>query len=144
MRRMRRVVGRGIPVESYDDSTWERGGYTSEMEHPGRGDWASGFQDDLPGNGRPAELPGGGMPGQSGNKDGNTGALPDRHVLDTVVILEERNSPHPRCARCDKLVPRRSLNGRHPDTAQCAREEERKRRRLADREMRDSTERASV
>ena len=28
-----------------------------------------------------------------------------RHVLDTVVIMEEGNLPHPRCARCDMLVP---------------------------------------
>ena len=46
------------------------------MEHPDRGGWASEFQDDLPGEGRPAELPGGGMPGPSGDEDGNAGALP--------------------------------------------------------------------
>ena len=45
------------------------------MEHPGRGDWASDFQDELPGEGRPAELPSGVMPGQSGDEDGNEGAL---------------------------------------------------------------------
>ena len=28
-----------------------------------------------------------------------------RHVLDTVVILEKGNSPHPRCAQCDMLNP---------------------------------------
>ena len=48
----------------------------SATEHPGRGDWDSDFQDDLPGEGRPAVLTGGGMPGQSGNEDGNAGALP--------------------------------------------------------------------
>ena len=73
---VRIVVGVGIPDESYDDSTWEGGGDTTAMEHPGRGDWASEFQDDLPGEGRPAELPGGGMPGPSGDEDGNAGALP--------------------------------------------------------------------
>ena len=45
------------------------------MEHPGRGGWASDFQDDLPGKRRPAELSNGGMPGPSGDKDGNAGAL---------------------------------------------------------------------
>ena len=30
---------------------------------------------DLPGDGRPTELPGGGMPGPSGDEDGNAGAL---------------------------------------------------------------------
>ena len=65
-----------------------------------------------------------------------------RHVLDTVVIMEEGNLPHPRCARCDTLVPRRALNGRHLATAQCARGAERKRQRLAEAETRESSERA--
>ena len=74
-RHMRRVVGGRIPVKSYDESTWEGGGDTSAMENPGRGDWYSDLQDDLPGEGRPAELSSGGMPGQSCDKDGNAGAL---------------------------------------------------------------------
>ena len=48
MRRMQIVLGGGIPVKSYDDSTWEGGKDTSAMKHPGRGDWDSDFQDDLP------------------------------------------------------------------------------------------------
>ena len=63
------------------------------------------------------------------------------HVLDTVVILEEGNLPHPRCPRCDILVPRRALNGRHPSTAQCARGAERKRRQLAEADPGESSER---
>ena len=50
-----------------------------------------------------------------------------RHVLNTVVILEEGNSPHPRCAWCDMLVPQRAFNGRHLGTAQCKKGAERKR-----------------
>ena len=65
-----------------------------------------------------------------------------RHVLDTVVILEEGNLPHLGCPRCDMLVPWRTLNGSHPDTAQCARGSERKRQRLEGAELRESTERA--
>ena len=65
-----------------------------------------------------------------------------RHVLDTVVILEEGNLPHPWCTRCDMLVPRRALNSRHPATAQCARGAEQKRWWLAEAELRDSFERA--
>ena len=65
-----------------------------------------------------------------------------RHVLDTVVILEEGNFPHPRCARCDMLVPRRDLNGRHPAMEQCARGADRKRQRLVEAETRESSERA--
>ena len=66
----------------------------------------------------------------------------NRHVLDTVVILEEGNLPCPRCARCDMLVPCWALNGRHPAMAQCARGAERKRRRLAEADTRESSERA--
>ena len=65
-----------------------------------------------------------------------------RHVLDTVVMLEEGNLPHPRCSRCDIQVPRRALNGRHPGTAQCAEGAERKRWRLAETETRENSERA--
>ena len=64
-----------------------------------------------------------------------------RHVLDTMVILEEGNLPHLRCTRCNMLVPRRALNSSHPATAQCARGAERKRRRLAEAELRDRSER---
>ena len=65
-----------------------------------------------------------------------------RHVLDTVVILEEVNLPHPRCNRCDMLVPWRALNDRHPATDQCFRGAEKKRRRLTEEELRESLERA--
>ena len=60
-----------------------------------------------------------------------------RHVLDTVVIQEEEKPPHPRCTQCNIMVPKRSLNGRHPAADQCARGEEQKRRRLAETEMRE-------
>ena len=62
------------------------------------------------------------------------------HVLDTVVILEEGNFPHPRYARCDMLVPWQDLNGRHPGTAQCNKGAERKRRRLAEAEAEAETQ----
>ena len=64
-----------------------------------------------------------------------------RHVLDTVVMLEEGNFPNPRCARCDMQVPRKALNGRHLGTAQCAKGAERKRRRLAETETRENLDR---
>ena len=65
-----------------------------------------------------------------------------RHVLDTVVMLEEGNFSHPRCARCDMQVPWEALNGGHLGTAQCAKGAERKRRRLAETETRENSERA--
>ena len=64
------------------------------------------------------------------------------HVLDTVVILEKGNLPHPRYTRCDILVPLRELNDRYPATNQCARGTERKRRRLVEAELRDILERS--
>ena len=47
----------------------------SSMEHPVRGDRASDLQDDLPGEGRTAEMSSDGVTGQSGDEDGNAGAL---------------------------------------------------------------------
>ena len=76
MQGVRRVYGSMILDKSSDDSTWEGGGDTASMENPGCGGRATDFPNDFPGEGRPAELPGGGMPGTSGDKDGNVGALP--------------------------------------------------------------------
>ena len=65
-----------------------------------------------------------------------------RHVYDTMVILEEVNLPLPRCPRCDLQVSRKALNGRHLGTSQCRTGTEQKRRRLAEAEMRVTSERA--
>ena len=61
-----------------------------------------------------------------------------RYVLDTVVILEEGNFPHPQCAWCDMQVPWRDMNGRHPGTAQCLKGAKRKSWRLAETETREN------
>ena len=45
----------------------------------------------------------------------------NRHVWDTVVILEEGNLPYPWCHLCDMLFLWRSLNGVHLRIAQCKR-----------------------
>ena len=45
-----------------------------------------------------------------------------RHVLDTVVMLEEGNFPHPRCAKCnmqDAGPPEGSERASHVDRAVC-------------------------
>ena len=65
-----------------------------------------------------------------------------RHVRDVVIILDEGNLPHPRCSRCEILVPWRSLNGRHKSNSMCRSGAERKRWRLAETEVRESTEMA--
>ena len=67
------------------------------------------------------------------------------HAHDTVAILEEGNPPLPRCPRWDLQVFRKALNGRHLGTRQCRTGAERKlrrRRRLAEAEMRKTLERA--
>ena len=65
-----------------------------------------------------------------------------RHVREIVIILEEGNLPHPRCPRCDMLVSWQALNGRHKNTEMCRIGAEKKRRRLAEAEVRDSAEMA--
>ena len=94
----------------------------------------------LPDTGGPRECPVAGCPGRVATRTEMRVHLLHRHVLNNVVILEEGTPPHPRCARCDMLVPRRALNGRHPDTAQCAKGAEKKKQRLAEAETRESSE----
>ena len=65
-----------------------------------------------------------------------------RHVWDTIIISEEGNLPHPRCKNCNMFVPWWALNSRHKSTMMCKRGAERKRRRLAEAEIRESTEMA--
>ena len=65
-----------------------------------------------------------------------------RHFRDIVIILEEVNLPHPRCSRCDMLVPWRALNGKHHATAMCWSGVERKRQKLAETELRESMDMA--
>ena len=69
-----------------------------------------------------------GCPGRAGTRTAMRVHLWRRHVQDTVIILEEGNLPHSRCENCNMLVPWRSLNGRHKDTAICRSGAERKRR----------------
>ena len=92
--------------------------------------------------GGPHNCPVEGCPGQLATRTAMRVHFLHRHALNTVVIMDEVNLPHPRCARCNMLVPRRALNGRDPATAQCARGVERKRRLLAEAETRESSERA--
>ena len=68
--------GGRMPGESPDDSTWEGGGDATVLENPGRGGRATDFMNGIPGEGRPVEIPSREMPGPSGDKDGNAGAIP--------------------------------------------------------------------
>ena len=100
------------------------------------------FRMAFPAKGFPPSFPVEGCPERATTRTAMQVHFLHRHVLDTVVILEEGNLPHPWCTRCDILVPRRALKGRHPNTAQCARGGERKRQRLAEADLRDSSESA--
>ena len=100
------------------------------------------FQMTFPEKGGPRNYPVEGCPGQVATRTEIRVHFLHRHVINTVFIMEEGNFPHPRCARCDMLVPRRDLNGRHPTTDQCSRGAERNRRRLAEAETKESSERA--
>ena len=83
-----------------------------------------------------------GFPGRATTRTAIQVHFLHRHILDTVVSLEEGNLPHPRCPRCDMLVSWQALNGRHPAAAHCARGAEQKRQWLAEVDLRDILERA--
>ena len=59
-----------------------------------------------------------------------------RHILDTIVILEEGDRLYPRCPKYDMFVPHQALNVQYPLTDLCRRGEDWKRLRLAEEEAR--------
>ena len=69
--------------------------------------------------GGPRSSPVEGCPGRAGTRTAMRMHFCSQYVRDIVIILEEGNLPHPRCSRCDMLVPWRALNGRHHATALC-------------------------
>ena len=72
---MQRDVDSRIPIDSFDNSTRQGGKETAEMEHTNRGGRTPDLPDVLPGKGRTADMPRGGVPGESGDEDGTAGAL---------------------------------------------------------------------
>ena len=89
------------------------------------------------------ECPVAGCPGRAGTRTAMRLHFWRRHVRDVVIILEEVNLPHPRCPLCDMFLPWQSLNGRHNSIEMCRSGAEKKRRRLAEAEVRDSAKMAS-
>ena len=73
---MRGGDGRKIPGESPDESARASSRGTAELEIPGHRGRGTDISNGLTGQGRPAELPGGGMPGPSNDEDGDAGVLP--------------------------------------------------------------------
>ena len=92
--------------------------------------------------GGPRSCPVEGCPGQVAMRTAMWEHFLHRNVLDTMVILEKVNLPHPQCTQYNIMVPWRALNSRQPDVSQYARGAERKRRLLAEEELRDSLERS--
>ena len=86
------------------------------------------------------ECPVEGCPGRAGTRTAMRVHLWRRHVRDVLIILEEGNLPQPRFPRFNMLVPWQSINGRHKSTSMCRSGAEKKRRRLAEAEVRDSAE----
>ena len=58
-----------------DDTEWASGRGATELENLGHGRRSADVSHGLTGQGRPAELPGGGLPRTSGNEDGNAGTF---------------------------------------------------------------------
>ena len=83
-----------------------------------------------------------GCPGKAGTRTAMRVHFWRMHVRDTIIILEEGNLPHPICENCDMFVPWQALNGCHKSTKMCRSGTSRKRRRLAEAELRKSTEMA--
>ena len=96
----------------------------------------------FPTKGRPWSCPVEGCLGQARTRTAMRMHFFNRHVRDIVIILEEGNLPHPCFPQCDMMVPRWELNGRDHATAQCAKSAEQKKRRMAEAELREITERA--
>ena len=90
------------------------------------------YRIDFPTKGGPRGCPVEGCPGRAGTRTAMR--------MHFVIILEEGNLPHPRFSRCDMMVLWRALNGKHHDTAMCRSGVERQRRRMAETELRESTE----
>ena len=75
LRRLRRDAGGRLPVKSSDDSTCEGVGEAATVDHTGRGESAPGLPDFLSGKGGTADMPRGGVPGESGDEDGSAGEI---------------------------------------------------------------------
>ena len=87
--------GGGICGRIHDDLAWESGRGATDLEDLGHRGRAAGILNVLPGQGRSMELPGVGMPGPSGNEDGNVGSLPIPACSGHCVHYGVRKPPPP-------------------------------------------------
>ena len=70
------IDGGKICVGSQDEYTWASGRGATDLDNLGRRGRDVDLSNGLFCKGRPMEVPGGGMPGPSSNKDIDTGSLP--------------------------------------------------------------------
>ena len=114
-----RVVDGGVIFGgSQDDTTWASARRETELEnlrHRGR---STDVLHGLPGQGTPAEMPGGGIPRKSGDEDGNAGSFSAPESPGHRGSFVGGKPPHPQCPKCDMLVPWLTLNGTHPTSVQ--------------------------
>ena len=59
----------------------------------------------FPNKGGPRSCPVEDCTGRAGTQTAMRMHLCSRHVRDIVIILDEGNLPHPRCSRCNMMVP---------------------------------------
>ena len=113
VRGLREGDGGRVAGSPSDDTAWEGKGRQVELDrrsHGRRG--TTHLSDRVTDQGGTRECPVEGCPGRTGTRTAMRVHFWRRHVWDIVIILEEGNLPHPRCSRCDMLVPWRYLNWR--------------------------------
>ena len=87
-----------------DDMAWASGIGDTKLENLGHGGRAADVMHVLSGQGRPAELPGGGMPRTISNEDGNAGPFSAPACPGHRGHFGGGKLPHPRFPRCNILV----------------------------------------
>ena len=123
MRGLRKGGGGGVTVLPPHVAAWEGTGKAMDMDGRGFGRGGEGgkpqtYRIEFPKGGAKA-CPVKGCLGRTGTRTAMRVHFWRRHLRDIVIILEEVNLPHPRCPRCDMIVPWRALNGRHKSTEMC-------------------------
>ena len=96
----------------------------------------------FPTKARPRSCPVEGCSGQAVTQTDMRIHFWNRHILDTVLILDEGNLSHITCPLCDMMFPWRSLNRQHQHKSQCKKGAERKRSWLTSYEERSVTSRS--
>ena len=76
-------------------------GQRRQWTTPAEGRVPQEYRRSFPTKGGPRACPVEGCPGKMATRTAMRVQFVHRHVLNTVVMLEKRNFPHPRCAKCN-------------------------------------------